>query len=298
MYIHFLKKAVPKSPAFLINMVLLLGVFPSCNMGGAQKQTENKLLAEVRDTKLYASDLVGLIPEGTSKTDSTQLVERYIHAWVKKQLLLLRAKSEVNMDETEIERKLQDYKYDLIAYQYEKEYIEKKLDTIVKDNEIQEYLRSNRESFLLKEPLVKSILVALPLKITEKTEIANLIKNNNRKDLPKLKEYCIKFADTYHLNDSNWVELDNLILNTPFDKFENKDNLLIPNNFTEFSDQDFVYYFKTLDVKKTGEEAPLEFITQTIKSMVINQRKVKLSQDLKQNIYEEAQKNNLFIIHK
>ena len=120
--------------------------------------------------------------------------------------------------------------------------------------------------------------------------------NNNPDDLQKLKEYCVKFAETYHLNNTNWVELDNLIQNTPFEQ-SLLNNLLIPNNFTEFSDQDFVYYLRTFDAKNTGDAAPLEYVEQTIKNIIVNQRKVQLSRDLQQNIYEEAKKNNLFTIH-
>lgn len=277
-------------------------VINSCNFFSGNSETkkteEDKLLAEVKGNKLYSSDLQGLVAQGTSENDSTQLVERYINSWVKKQLLLLRAKTEVDIDEASIERKLLDYKYDLIAFQFEKEYIEQQLDTIVQSDDINDYFESNKNNFLLKEPIIKAILIVLPVNNSQKNEILTLIQSNNPQDLPKLKEYCVRFADTYHLNDSSWVELDNLILNTPFEQVATTNNLLVKYNFAEFSDQEFVYYLKTIDGKNTGETAPLDYISQTIKSMIINQRKVKLSQSLQQDIYEEAKKNNLFIIHK
>ena len=266
------------------------------NNNNSAQSPEDKLLAEVKGSKLFNSDLEGLVPQGTSSSDSTQLIERYINSWVKKQLLLLRAKSEVDLDDAGIERKLLDYKYDLIAYEFEKEYVQQELDTSIKQNDLNDYYQNNQENFILKEPIIKGILVVLPYNLPEKNEISPLIRNNNPDDLQKLKEYCVKFAETYHLNDVNWVELDNLIQNTPFEQ-SLLNNLLIPNNFTEFSDQDFVYYLKTIDAKNTGDIAPLEYVEQTIKNLILNQRKVKLAKDLQQNIYEEAKKNNLFIIH-
>ena len=165
-----------------LSIILCLGVLISLNScsffsnnNDSAQSAEDKLLAEVKGSKLFSSDLEGLVSQSTSSADSTQLVERYINSWVKKQLLLLRAKSEVDLDDARIERKLLDYKYDLIAYEFEKEYVKQKLDTSIKLDDLNEYYQNNQENFSLKEPIIKGILVVLPLNLPEKNEVLALI---------------------------------------------------------------------------------------------------------------------------
>ena len=58
---------------------------------------------------LYPEDLDGLTSEAINSSDSTDIVERYIQSWIKKQLLIDKASTRIDFDEAELTRKILDY---------------------------------------------------------------------------------------------------------------------------------------------------------------------------------------------
>ena len=278
-------------------VALLIGlIFQSCGKKDGTGKEKGKLLAEVKQAKLYAGDLTGLVPLGASKADSTELVIRYINSWVKKQLILNKARNEANIDEAEIERKLLDYKYDLIAYEYEKAYIKNNLDTVVNEQEITKYYQENQPNFVLKQNIIRGILIKIPADLPEKEDFRKLLQSQDIKEKPKLKEYAIKFASFYQLNDTSWVEFDSFVKNTPFHQISNKADFLKRNSFTENNEDGFIYLLKINEYKTVGEISTQEYVKDRIVNMIINQRKVQLTRELEQKIYKEAEKNNAFKI--
>ncbi len=286
----------------LSKSIAMMSLLASCNLvGGEQTDTrasEGKLLAQVQEAKLYEADLAGIVPVGASPEDSTEITRRYIESWIKKQLMLNQAREVVEIDEAVIERKLLDYKYDLIAYQYEKEYIEKKLDTTVSREDIERYYQENPANFELKQNIIQGFLIEIPQEVSDQEEIRLLLQNYEASDFPKLKEYCIKFAQQYHLNDTLWMDFDELIKNTPFQQIPNRVDFLQQNDFSVSQEAQAIYFLKILDYKISNQISPLSFVSNRIKNIIINQRKVALSRALEQEIYEKAKKSNSFKIYK
>ena len=87
-----------------------------------------KPIARAHDQYLYLNDLQGLIPPDISKTDSVNLIQRYVKSWINKQLVISEASDKLNLDEVEIERKVLDYRYALMIHEYQKLYINEKLE--------------------------------------------------------------------------------------------------------------------------------------------------------------------------
>ncbi len=255
--------------------------------------SNNKILAKVYNKQLKINDLIGFIPIGTSKSDSAIMIQKYVETWVRKQLLLGKANKEVKIDENEIERKLQDYKYDLIAYQYEKNYIQKNLDTVVKPTEIQKYYDENTANFELKQNIVKGIWAKTRKDNSEKDKLKAMLND------PKTETEQIAKASTesYILNEK-WIDFDVFVKKTPFQSIANKTNFIQYNKFSESDEGEFVYYLYLRDFKIINQPSPLEFVKNRIISMIINQKKAQLLRNLEKNIYEEAKKNKEFEVFK
>ena len=69
------------------------------------------------------------------------------------------------------------------------------------------------------------------------------------------------------------------------------------NSYVEVSDEDFVYFLRIFDYKLVGEVAPLEFISESVKDVIINKRKISLKRELEKKIYDEAIRTNAFEIY-
>lgn len=278
--------------------LLFLSVIACSNQKTPQQATA-KTLAKVGETTLLSTDLLGLVPKGASKTDSIEIVTRYINNWVRKQLLLNQAQKEVKIDEAEIQRKLQDYRYDLIAYAYEKSYVEKNLNQQVNEQEITKYYQENQANFELKQNIVKGFLVKIPADLAEKDSLKKHLQAPvNPTNLGKLKEFCARYAQNYQLYDTLWIDFEQVIKNTPFEQIANKIDFLQQNAFAETTDGKSLYYFRIIEFKISNQISPLPFVRERIINIIINQRKVSLAKQLEKNIYEEAKKNQSFVIYK
>lgn len=89
-------------------------------MKNEEEDPDNLIIATVGNANLYHTDIDHLSKEMSPDLDSAELVNRYIQSWVKKQLVIKEASQNLTINEAEINRKLLDYRYALIAYEYEK----------------------------------------------------------------------------------------------------------------------------------------------------------------------------------
>lgn len=274
-------------------ILLFFSIFLYACGNDNKSSNSNKILAKVANKQLKYNDLIGFVPSGTSKNDSALMMQRYIESWVRKQLLLEKANKEVKIDEAEIERKLQDYKYDLIVYQYEKNYIQKNLDTIIKPEEIQKYYQENTVNFELKQNIIKGIWVKTIKENTEKEQLKALL-SEQKLDLEKI----AKASSESQILNEKWIDFDTFVKNTPFQSIVNKTNFIQNNRLATATEGEYTYYLLISDFKITNQPSPLEFVKNRIISMIINQRKAQLLKNLEKNTYEQAKKNKEFEIFK
>ena len=252
-------------------------------------------VARVYENYLYEQDLEGIADESGTPEDSASLVGRYVDTWVKKQLLLAEAASQMEIDEAELERKILDYRYALIVYEFEKNYVNQEVNTEVSDSEIEEYYQQHQENFELKQNIIKGVYAKVPQEAPRVGRLRNLFQGELDDDArEEIRSYCLSFASAYSLDDSTWYNFEEIIANTPLVSIPNKVQFLQKNEFIETSDDIYVYFVKVQDYKISDQISPLEFVKDDIVKIVTNQRKVALTQQLEEDIYRDAKKNKEF----
>jgi len=169
-----------------------------------------KPIARVHNNYLYPKDVEGLVPRGTSKEDSASRIERYINSWIKKQLLIDEAATKIDFDEAEIERKILEYRYSLMGYEYQSYYINQNLNKQVTDDEIHNYYEENLDNFPLKQNIIRGKIVKVPNEAPKINQIQRWIRSVKPEDLEHLKEYCLTYATLYSLEDSVWLAFSEL----------------------------------------------------------------------------------------
>ncbi len=260
-------------------------------------ETGSMPLARVYDQYLYPEDLEGLTKPGLAAGDSAEITGRYIDNWIKQQLMLAEAASNVTYNEAELERKLLDYKYSLMVYEYEKEFVRKNLDSQVSQQEVEAFYQKNLDNFQLKQNIIKCIYVKIPQGSPKTERVARWVKNHSAKEKEELKSYTYRFATSYNLEDTTWINFEEIIMNTPLMSIPDKVQFLKKNKFITNNDDDYIYYLSILDYKIIDEISPIDFVRDQIKNIILNKRKVKLAQQLEQNIYKKASKDNDFEIY-
>jgi hypothetical protein len=274
---------------FHLFSILCALTFVACSP--SQKEAGDKIVASVEDKNLYASDLAGLIGKGVSGTDSAAMVNNYIEAWARKQALLAKAEKEVELDEQEIERKISDYRYDLMIFELEKEYLQKNLDTSVTQDQIQKYYQENPANFELKQNIVQGSLISLPKGTPDIDKARKWIKQHDDRSLEELKNYCYRYASNYVIGDSTWTDFEGLISNTPFRELPNKTQFLKQNTFAENTTEEGVYLLSIKNYKIASQTSPLSFVRNQVRDIILNQRKTALIRNFEQQVYKEAKEN-------
>ena len=287
----------------MLSLVLVLSACQQRNLPDFlqfknQEATEGVIrrpVARVYENYLYEQDLEGIVDENATPEDSASLVTRYVDTWVKKQLLLAEAASQMDIDEAELERKILDYRYALIVYEFEKNYVNQEVDTEVDEDEIAAYYREHQQNFELKQNIVKGVYAKVPQEAPRVGRLRKLFQGElDDEAREEIRSYCLSFASAYSLDDSTWYNFEEVIANTPLVSIPNKVQFLQKNEFIETSDDIYVYFVKVQDYKISDQISPLEFVKDDIVKIVTNQRKVALTQQLEEDIYRDAKKNNEF----
>jgi len=259
----------------------------------------NKPLARVKDKYLYVLDIQGVVPKDANPLDSVNTVKRYIQNWIKKQLMITEAESNIEYDQAEIQRKMLDYRYALLVYEYEKLYINKNLSTKVNDEELAAYYQKNKDKFLLKQNILRGIFLQLPKDSNKKNDIKRLMNLKSEKSKSQLRTLSLRFATKSHLEDTIWLKFDDMFQNTPEQNTSNRVQFLRENQnrVIETSDDNFVYLYRIDEFKIQDEISPLEFVKDEIRNIIINKRKTELTEKLEQDVYDAAVKNKQFEVY-
>lgn len=257
---------------------------------------ERVKIARVNDIYLYEEDISSLVPKG-NQADSSMIVSKYVDSWVKKQLTIARASTELDFDEAKIERKILDYRYALMVHEFEMHYINQHLDKEISDEEIQKYYDEKFENFVLRQNILRCLFAMLPAEAPQIDNFRKLIRNYPDSNLEEIQSYCYRFASKSSLETELWINFDEVIGNTPLINVQDKALFLKNNSFVETSDDNYYYFIRVLDYKISNQIAPLEYIKDDIESILINKKKVELRKELEEEVYKVAKENNEFEIY-
>ena len=193
---------------------LLILLFPIAVLSCTNYDTNGKEdpLAKVDDEYLYPSDLPDALTKDLSFEDSSSISDNFINKWIRKQLLLQRAELNISVNQQrEINSQLEETRASLIIYQYEKHMINQKLDTIVRDEEINNYYTENQSNFVLNENIIKALFVKLSQDAPNISRVRSWYRSERNEDLTQLESYCYQFAEKYDDFDEDWISFDNLM---------------------------------------------------------------------------------------
>jgi len=275
----------------LAALTIILNGCSQSNGGGDQ---EDKLLAEVKNRRLYLSELDGMFPEGTSGADSNLIINAYTERWVREALILNEAERNLPQD-LNIDKLVRDYRASLLRNTYEQVLVEELLDSTVANQELRTFYEKNKEQFELETPIVRCHFIKVPLPVPQSDSLriwwSGINQGNN---LMKLRTYAEQYASTYELADSSWIRIEQLALELPQETIT-PDNVIYKRDLRQ-EDDNFQYYLRVYEVKNRTEIAPLAYIEDQARKVILHSRKMKILKEKREDLYElEMRKNNIRI---
>jgi hypothetical protein len=278
-------------------VIIILTLFLLAGCKNNRNQAKRIAVAEVGNIVLYYDEMPKLIQRGVNEADSAALFQNYINKWAKRQLLLRKAEDNLSPElRDEIARQLEETRSNLVIYQYQRQMILEKLDTVLTEEELENYYASNENSFILSSNIVKALFIKLPLEAPDLNRIKLLARSNDHNDLQQLESYCYQFAEKFDDFNEEWVPMDRLSVELQ-QNIENEDNFLKRNTFFETTDSTSVYLVSIRDYRLRSSLAPFEYVKDDIKRIIWNTRRFEFLQSLENGIYNEALKRNSFKIY-
>lgn len=170
------------------------------------------------------------------------------------------------------------------------------MDTLVTKNQIEQYYNGNPDNFKLNSNIVKAIFVKIPIAVANVKLIKELIDENSDEGKNALREYCIQYAKSFDFFNDNWVNFDIVKNNIPGNINDDK-QYLARNNQIELKDSIYYYLVNIQDYKLQNELAPIEYVENNIKNLILNKRKIDFLKQVEDNIYKEGVRQNKFSIY-
>jgi hypothetical protein len=255
-------------------------------------------VAEIDKNALYYDEIpVQLIPNGLNKADSAAIIQNYINKWAKRELLLEKAEENLSPGmKDDISRQLEETRTNLLIYQYQRQMMLEKMDTVISETEMDNYYAANEKSFLLNSNIVKALFIKVPLETPDLDKIKRLARSDNHSDMQQLESYCYQFAEKFDDFNEEWIPMTRLSVELQQD-IENEESFLKRNTFFETSDSASLYLISIRDYRLRTTLAPFEYVKDDIKRIIWNTRRFDFIQSLENGIYNDALKKNSFKIY-
>jgi hypothetical protein len=250
------------------------------------KEGENAI-ARAYGYYLYPEDLAGVVPHNASRTDSISITKNFIENWIRKKAVLEKAEDNLDDEQKNVTRQLEEYRNSLVTYAYEAELIRQKLDTNVTDAEVEAYYEKNKSNFELKDNIIKVIYVRLNRNSPKLDRVRMWYRSEQSRDRKLLADYCRQYAVNYYLDDETWLLFDDLLKEIPIKTYD-KEQFLQNNRLLELVDGDALYLVNIKGFRIKNSMSPLSFEKNNIRAMIINQRKLQLIEEMERQAYEDA----------
>lgn len=271
-----------KKELFFLSIVTSL-VFMSCN------NHTDRVVAEAYYHKLYASELSQMLPAGLSAKDSAEIAAQYIEQWLMEQVILHEANRVLPMEEKKFKKEIENYKQ-LLTQQKFWEYVLPN-DSLfqVKDEEVQKTIAHAHTNFVNEKEIVKINYVKLGTNSPIQNKVKNILFDEENRLLEKhqLEVLCSDSIE-YYIDDDTWLFWEDIQLEVNIDLPKNYD-FAQPFIIEKYHDNS-CYLIVILDYKseQTGEDSRDYF--ESVRSMLIQQRKNDWIKQKMQQLYKQAEK--------
>lgn len=276
-------------------ILFLLVFFSSCNYFKPEAKPQS--IARVNDSYLFKEDIKDLVPAGTSKEDSLVIVRNFIDRWASQKLLMNAAEINLSTERQEEYNKLiRQYKIDLYTRAYIEEIVKTTVDTIISADELEAYYKENKENFKTDGTLVKLRYIHLSKDNPKYQTIRSKFFDYRKSDKKFWETYGMQFK-SFVLNDSVWVEMNQIYKKLPFISPDNRSEYIAAGKSIEKNDSLDMYLVKVTNVLEKNQVSPFEYVKPTLQQVILNNRKLELIKKFEKEITDDAIKSKKYEIY-
>lgn len=270
-------------------LIFFLFLFCGC------KTSNDQVIAEVLNKKLYSSEIVAQLPAGLSPADSIKMLNHLVDDWVKKQLILFEADKYLAVREKNFEKELENYKKDLLIHAFFQKLADDSLQFSYTDEELRDFVRQYEGEPVGDKVIVKLNYVKLSPKSKALKPLKAILFDEKKRVFEKerIEEIC---ADTieYFIDDYTWLYLDDIRRYLPIDLDENEE-IANEKRYIEKHWGNYFYLIVLLDKGTNPYDFGKSGDYDAAKAMIIQQKKTEYINRYIDTLYKRATENNLII---
>ncbi|MEY4110779.1 MAG: hypothetical protein RLZZ46_1134 [Bacteroidota bacterium] len=280
------------------SIVWLLGTVTLLFSCGDAGEENSVTIAKAFGTELTLREARSRMPKGLTGNDSIAFLKSYAEQWVKEQVLLEAAERNLDAEELDMSKELEDYRKSLIIYSYENALVNQKLDTLVSESEMMNYYQTHQQDFSLKDNIIKVNFVKLRKDAPGISRAKTMMRSQKESDLVALENYCRDNAVNFFLETDSWLMFSDLLKEVPIQTYD-QEAFLKNNRLIEFIDGDYLYLVNIIGFRIKDSVSPFPFEKDNIRNLILNKRKISLVEEAKRQTLENAiQKNDAQIMIK
>lgn len=287
------------TPIFFIVVFLLNS---GCHWFNIKQENNDRVLAEAYDDILLESEIpFSKTEQALSKQDSLAFIKSYINSWIENKVIL--EKASINVDPEymeELQQKVNDYRNALLTFEYEKKLIQQNIDTVVSEEEIQDYYQKNIENFKLRDHIVRCLFIKINKNSDAVKEFLKHYSLKTTEDTVFIMDMAKLEAEKYLTDLNTWRKLDYVLSELPMgNRVIDQQTFVKGHKFLELEDNQYIYLINILEYKLRGADAPASYIHENIKLMILNKRKYAYLNGIRKKLIETAiSKNEVTIYEK
>ncbi|HBL75412.1 MAG: hypothetical protein A2W90_03985 [Bacteroidetes bacterium GWF2_42_66] len=271
---------------YWVHIIFLIVLVSACRRAG-----EPVPLVKVGDHTLYEHQVAELIPENLEGADSSLWADDYITKWIRKELLIMKAESNLSAEQKNLREELEEYRNSMIIFRYKNELVAQKMDTMVSQQEIMTYYEGHKDKFFLTQEIIKAIYIKIPLEVADPKMMKSLCVDENPGKLSELNDYCLSYAKQYDKFNDSWVPARLVLDHVPI-KIDDTERFLRRNKFIESKDNDYFYLVCIRDFCFVGQPAPIDYVESQVKNLILNTRKIQFLKQTEDDVYKEGIDNH------
>lgn len=275
--------------SLLFGLFFILLTFQACQPGNSNEEEGSVLLAQVFNKKLFLSEMDGMFPYGTNLSDSLATIQAYKERWIRN--ALLRHEAEANLPpDFNIDKLVRAYRSSLITHNYEVALAQERLDSTISKVELNAFYEKNKEQYQLETPIIRCHFIKAKLPIVKGEQLRKLWNSNKPEDFETLLKYCDKYEVDNILTDSTWYDLEDIAAELPAGTLT-ASNVSSKKDFSQ-RDVEYQYYFRLFEAKNRKDIAPLSYIEEQARKVILHNRKSRLISDIKEELYEREMRGS------
>lgn len=284
-----------RNHSILISAVLLL-IILSTACSNKNKQDSGDILVTVGNAVLTLDDLRKQLPSGLSAEDSTALAHSYIRSWIDSRLISEIASQNIG-DLTEIDRMTEQYRNELITYEYRRRMFDDRIKSEITEDSIKKYYDENLTELKLQRPILKGIYLKIPNESPSLKNAKKLYVSTKTEDIDKLEKQCLDGAIHYDYFRDRWVDWERIESLIPAEFGSDPNAFLATHKNLEISQGDFTYLLSISEYIPSGKTMPYEFAKETIKDILAYSRRAEYDRLLRLSLLKEAEDNGQITIN-